>query len=126
MSSPRSAVIQGMACDLLDEVDGTPGQLLWGGVKEGKRFCGVRCCSVWLPPEQLMCARHWGLVPPLLRQRVFEWAYLPWLAGQALPARGRLAVVAAMVAAMVEVGDLRYPDGCKVVQAARREVGLTD
>jgi len=34
--------------------------------------CHAACCTVPVPPEMLMCRKHWYMVPPVLRRQVWR------------------------------------------------------
>lgn len=41
-------------------------------VKELKHTCHALGCQVSVPPEMLMCRRHWFMVPKAIRDRVWS------------------------------------------------------
>lgn len=44
----------------------------YGNERRERHTCHARGCSVRVPPERLMCARHWRMVPTILVKAV--WA----------------------------------------------------
>lgn len=39
---------------------------------ERKHTCHARRCTVAVPPTMLMCRKHWFMVPPAIRSRVWR------------------------------------------------------
>lgn len=63
---------------------------------DGDHTCHARRCARRIPPAMLMCPRHWFMVPPILRRKV--WAeYRP---GQEIDKRPTMAYLVAADAAV--------------------------
>jgi hypothetical protein len=75
-------------------------------VKEWRHHCHAEGCALEVPPELLMCAPHWRLVPRELKEAV-RAAYRPGQCDDKRPSREWLEAAKAAIAA---VAALAPPD----------------
>lgn len=73
-----------------------------------KHHCHARGCPVEVPPKMLMCKRHWFMVPPALRQAVWD-TYSPGQEIRRDPTEAYLAAAdAAIEAVAIKEGRKRH------------------
>lgn len=70
--------------------------------REGIHACHARGCETEIPPELLMCRRHWYMVPKAIRHRVLATYRPGQCSGRPAPSREWHDAADAAIAAVAE------------------------